>query len=130
MLKVDGITKTFGITLAVGNLSFTCQEQEFLVIFGPAGAGKSTTLRLVAGVNTPNRGKIYFRGEDITDVSPESRNMSMVFENYALYSHLTVFENLAFPLRARKMKDVEIKNYVEKMAEILGLSGMLDRRRP
>jgi multiple sugar transport system ATP-binding protein len=128
MLDVKGITKTFGKTLAVGNLSFTCQEQEFLVIFGPAGAGKSTTLRLVAGIYKPNRGEVHFRGENITEVSPEGRNMSMVFENYALYSHLTVFENLAFPLRARKIQDSEVKKRVEKMADILGLSGTLDRR--
>ena len=128
MLRVEGITKIFGRTVAVGNLSFTCQEQEFLVIFGPAGAGKSTTLRLVAGINTPDRGRVHFRQEDITSVAPENRNMSMVFENYALYSHLTVFENLAFPLRARKIQDAEVKQRVQKMAEVLGLAGMLDRR--
>ena len=128
MLEARGLTKTFGKTLAVGNLSFTCQEQEFLVIFGPAGAGKSTTLRLIAGISTPNRGEVYFKGEDITEVSPEGRNMSMVFENYALYSHLTVFENLAFPLRARKLPNVEVKERVGKMADVMGLSDMLDRR--
>lgn len=128
MLEVKGLTKTFGKTLAVGNVSFTCHEQEFLVIFGPAGAGKSTTLHLVAGVNTPNRGEVFFRGENITEVPPEKRNMSMVFENYALYSHLTVYENLAFPLRARKMSDQVIKQRVNDMAEILGISTMLDRR--
>jgi multiple sugar transport system ATP-binding protein len=128
MLKVEGITKIFGRTVAAGNLSFTCQEQEFLVIFGPAGAGKSTTLRLVAGINTPDRGAIFFRGEDITSVAPENRNMSMVFENYALYSHLTVFENLAFPLRARKIQDVEVKQRVQKIADVLGLAATLDRR--
>jgi multiple sugar transport system ATP-binding protein len=128
MLRVEGITKIYGRTIAVGNLSFTCQEQEFLVIFGPAGAGKSTTLHLVAGINSPDRGKIYFRDEDITSIAPENRNISMVFENYALYSHLTVFENLAFPLRARRIKDVEVKHRVQKMAEVLGLGGTLDRR--
>lgn len=128
MLEVRGLTKTFGKILAVGNLSFTCKEREFLVIFGPAGAGKSTTLRLVAGINTPNRGEIFFRGEKYNDVPPENRNMSMVFENYALYSHLTVFENLAFPLRARKTPETEIKQRVEKIADVLGISATLDRR--
>jgi len=128
MLRVEGITKIFGRIVAVGNLSFTCQEQEFLVIFGPAGAGKSTTLRLVAGINIPDRGKVHFREEDITSLAPENRNMSMVFENYALYSHLNVFENLAFPLRARKMQDAEVKRRVQEMADVLGLTGMLDRR--
>lgn len=128
MLEAKGLTKAFGKTLAVGNLSFRCQEQEFLVIFGPAGAGKSTTLRLLAGINTPDRGEVYFRGENITEVAPENRNMSMVFENYALYSHLTVFENLAFPLRARKMPNAEVKKRVNQMSEVLGISGTLDRR--
>jgi multiple sugar transport system ATP-binding protein len=128
MLEAKGLTKTFGKTLAVGNLSFSCQEQEFLVIFGPAGAGKSTTLRMVAGINTPNRGEVHFRGKDITHVSPENRNISMVFENYALYSHMTVYDNLAFPLRARKVPSAEIKKRIDVMANVLGISGTLDRR--
>lgn len=128
MIELAGVTKRFGATLAVRNLTFTGQEREFIVIFGPAGAGKSTTLRLIAGIAEPTYGEIRFRGSSLEHVPPEQRNFSMVFENYALYSHLTVFENLAFPLRARRLPEVEIHRRVEKMAEVLHISPMLDRK--
>ena len=128
MIELQGITKRFGTRLAVRNLSFSAQDNEFLVIFGPAGAGKSTTLRLIAGIAEPNYGEILFNRQSYTQIPPEKRNFSMVFENYALYSHLSVFDNLAFPLKARKMPEKEIREKVQKMAEILQISAMLDRK--
>ncbi len=128
MLELRSVTKQFGETIAVNDLSITCEECEFLVIFGPAGAGKTTTLRLIAGVLQPTRGEIYFRGQSLKGVPPERRNMSMVFEYYALYSHLSVFENLAFPLKARGYPGDEIKRLVAQMADILQISELLDRR--
>lgn len=128
MLELRSLTKEFGKTVAIKNLSITCQEREFLVIFGPAGAGKTTTLRLVAGILKPTSGEIYFRGQPLAGVPPEQRNMSMVFENYALYSHLSVYENLAFPLRAGKYPAEEIQRRVARMAGILQISELLDRR--
>jgi multiple sugar transport system ATP-binding protein len=103
-------------------------EQEFLVIFGPAGAGKTTTLRLIAGILEPTRGEVWFGGSSLAGVPPERRNMSMAFENYNLYSHLTVFENLAFPLRARRVDNPEINRRVGAMAETLQITPLLDRR--
>jgi multiple sugar transport system ATP-binding protein len=99
-----------------------------VVIFGPAGAGKSTTLNLIAGITDPTEGEIFLNGNLMNRVPPEHRNMSMVFENYALYSHLTVFENLAFPLRARHTSQVEIRQKVQEIAEILQIAPFLDRR--
>lgn len=128
MLELRSLTKKFGITTAVRDLSITCEDKEFLVIFGPAGAGKTTTLRLVSGILQPTSGEVYFNGKSLRNVSPEDRNMSMVFENYALYSHLTVYENLAFPLRAKRLKEDEIRTRVHAMADILQISGLLDRR--
>ncbi len=128
MLELRSLTKKFGKTVAVNNLSIACKEREFLVIFGPAGAGKTTTLRLIAGILKPTNGEIYFKGQSLMDVPPEQRNMSMVFENYALYSHLSVYENLAFPLRARRVRDDEIQRLVQRMAGILQISELLDRR--
>jgi multiple sugar transport system ATP-binding protein len=128
MLELRSLTKEFGKTIAVNDLSITCEECEFLVIFGPAGAGKTTTLRMIAGVLQPTRGEIYFRGQSLKGVPPERRNMSMVFEYYALYSHLSVFENLAFPLKARGYPGDEIQRLVAQMADILQISEMLDRR--
>ncbi len=128
MLELRNITKYYGKTRAVHDLSISCQEGEFLVIFGPAGAGKSTTLRLIAGISPLDKGEIWFRGHNLNGVPPENRNMAMAFENYALYSHLTVYENLAFPLRARKKSPQEIKERVQKMAELLQITPFLDRR--
>ncbi len=128
MIELRGVTKRFGTTLAVRNLNFTCHEGEFLVLFGPAGAGKSTTLRLIAGITEPSYGEIFLLGESLNGVPPERRNFSMVFENYALYSHLTVFENLAFPLRARGMPDAEVRRRVQEMAALLHIEGMTDRK--
>jgi multiple sugar transport system ATP-binding protein len=128
MLELRSLTKEFGKAIAVNDLNIACAEREFLVIFGPAGAGKTTTLRMIAGVLQPTRGEIYFRGRSLKGVSPEHRNMSMVFEYYALYSHLSVFDNLAFPLRARRFPDDEIERLVKRMADTLQISELLDRR--
>jgi multiple sugar transport system ATP-binding protein len=128
MLELRNLKKIFGRTVAVKNLSIECKENEFLIIFGPAGAGKSTTLRLIAGILYPTAGEIFWNGQSYNRVAPENRNMSMVFENYALYSHLTVFENLAFPLRAKKMGERDIRKRVQEMGEVLQITPLLDRR--
>jgi ABC-type sugar transport system ATPase subunit len=128
MLELREVTKRYGKTVAVNRLSIACREREFLVIFGPAGAGKTTTLRLVAGITSPTQGEIWFDGRPLTGVPPEQRNMSMAFENYNLYSHMTVFENIAFPLRARKLPDGAVRERVAQMAEALQITPLLDRR--
>lgn len=128
MLELRSLTKKFGKTVAVKDLSIACKEREFLVIFGPAGAGKTTTLRMIGGIVKPTNGEVYFRGQPLAAIPPEQRNMSMVFENYALYSHLSVYENLAFPLRARRYRNDEIQRLVRRMASILQISELLDRR--
>jgi multiple sugar transport system ATP-binding protein len=128
MLEVNSLTAEFDGTFAVNNLNISCKQGEFLVIFGPAGAGKSTTLRLIAGILKPTAGQISFGGKNLNDVAPEHRNMSMVFENYALYSHLSVFDNIAFPLRAKKKSADEINRRVWEMAETLQIQPLLDRR--
>jgi multiple sugar transport system ATP-binding protein len=128
MLKLKGITKRFGTLFAVKNLSFDVNECEFVVLFGPAGAGKTTTLRLIAGIAKENYGDILFNGQSLNRVPPEKRNFSMVFENYALYSHLTVFENLAFPLRARRISEEKVTQLVIQMGALLHIESMLDRK--
>jgi multiple sugar transport system ATP-binding protein len=128
VLELHNVTKYYGRKLAIDNLNLACKENEFLVIFGPAGAGKSTTLRLIAGISPLNEGGIHYKGRNLNGVAPEHRNMAMAFENYALYSHLTVFDNLAFPLRARKLDRDKIKKRVQAMANLLQISPLLDRR--
>jgi len=128
MIELQAITKRFGTTMAVTNLSFDVAEREFVVLFGPAGAGKTTTLRLIAGIVEPTYGDILVNGNSLNGVPPEKRNFSMVFENYALYSHLSVFDNLAFPLRARKIPESKINQRVLEMANLLHISETLDRK--
>jgi multiple sugar transport system ATP-binding protein len=128
MLELRQVTKYYGRNLALKDLTITCQEREFLVIFGPAGAGKSTTLRLIAGISPMNSGEIWLDGQNLNGIPPENRNMAMAFENYALYSHLSVYDNLAFPLQARKIKRQEINRCVRQMAELLQITSLLERR--
>lgn len=129
MIELRGITKRYGLTtLAVRNLNLAIQDQEFFVIYGPAGAGKTTTLRLIAGITRPTQGDILRDGVSILNVAPENRNMAMAFENYALYSHMSVYENLAFPLRTGKYTRAEIDARVRQVARILQISELLDRR--
>lgn len=123
------VTKRYGLrTLALREATLDIRDQEFMVLYGPAGAGKSTMLNILAGITKPTAGDVLQDGVSVLGVPPERRNAAMAFENYALYSHLSVLENLAFPLRARGMGETEIKSRVHKMAGILGIGHVLDRR--
>jgi len=128
-LQFDRITKSFGDVTALNDVSFDCQEGEFLVIVGPSGAGKTTTLKCIAGVEFPQSGTVYIDGEDVTDINPEKRNVAMVFESYALYPQMTVYNNLAFPLRSPTYKtpEDEIKVRVNDVAQTLHIEMLLKR---
>ncbi len=102
-LEVRNLKKYFKKVKAVDGISFSCGEGELLVILGPSGAGKTTTLKMIAGIVEPTDGEIYLKGKLLNPIEPQKRNISMVFEEYALYPHLTVFENIASPLRIRNM---------------------------
>ncbi|WP_191059525.1 ABC transporter ATP-binding protein [Geminicoccus harenae] len=129
MIELRNVTRRFGLTtLAIKGLDLTVQDREFLVLYGPAGAGKSTTLKMIAGIVRPTSGDILRDGQSLLGVPPERRDMAMCFENYALYSHLSVFENLAFPLRAKGVADSEIQAKVTRIAETLGIPHLLERR--
>jgi len=115
-------------TKALKGIDLTIEDHDFLVLLGPSGCGKSTMLRQIAGLDKPTEGEILFDGEVMNGVSPMDRNVSMVFQNYALYPHLTVFKNIAFPLKSMKIKNDEIKRRVEETAEILDITHILNRR--
>jgi ABC-type sugar transport system ATPase subunit len=128
-LVLQNLTKDFGKLRAVNNVSLKVEDGEFIVILGPSGAGKTTTLKLIAGVETPTSGRVYIGGKLMNAIEPHKRNVAMAFESYALYPHYTVFGNLAFPLKApgQKFSQTEIKRRVTEVAEILNIQGLLER---
>jgi multiple sugar transport system ATP-binding protein len=121
------ISKRFGAVEAVRDLSFTVNDGEFVVLLGPSGAGKTTTLRLITGLEQPDAGAILIGGRDVTREPPGARDIAFVFQQYSLYPHLTVYDNLAFPLRspARRVPEPQIKKRVEQTAELLHISSKL-----
>ena len=126
---LENVWKRYGLmTLALKGINLDIADEEFLVIYGPAGAGKSSALSILAGIAQPSSGDVVKDGASILRVPPEKRNAAMAFENYALYSHLSVFENLAFPLRARHMPDHEVNERVRAMADMMGLTHVTERR--
>lgn len=116
-----------GNILAVKDLTFSCKNKEFLAILGPSGSGKSSTLRMLAGLEEVSRGEILFDGKVVNHLEPAQRNIALAFESYALYQRLSVYENIAFPLRARNMKTTEVDKRVKWIAELLDLTSVLKK---
>ncbi|MDR2731423.1 MAG: sn-glycerol-3-phosphate ABC transporter ATP-binding protein UgpC [Treponema sp.] len=131
MAKVElkSITKVYdGNVRAVDNANITVEDKEFVVLVGPSGCGKSTTLRMVAGLEDITEGELFIDGEKMNDVPPKDRNIAMVFQNYALYPHMSVYENMAFGLRIKKVPKAEIDKRVHEAARILDIEKFLDRK--
>ena len=126
-LALEGVCKGWDFPV-LDNISLEIAEGEFFVLVGPSGAGKTTTLRIVSGLENPDAGKINMGGKDVTRVPPYLRGAAMTFESYALYPQLSVYENIASPLRARKMADDAIKGQVQKVAELLMITELLQRK--
>jgi len=131
-VRLENVTKRYGRKLAIDDVSFTCKEGEFFSILGPTGAGKSTILKMIAGIEPITSGKIYFNDLVVNSLPPHERNVSMAFETYNLYSHFSVYENIAFPLRAPKwqlnLTKEEEKKKVTEIADFLGIGMLLDRK--
>jgi multiple sugar transport system ATP-binding protein len=129
-VALSGITKRFGQHVAVSGLNLTIADGEFLVLLGPTGAGKTTTLRLVAGLERADAGHVTIGGVDVTHAAPAERDVTLVFQQYSLYPHLTAYDNLAFPLRspARRVPEDEIKRRIDEIAAMLRISGKLQNR--
>jgi multiple sugar transport system ATP-binding protein len=126
MLK--DVTKKYDDVVAVNNISLDIYDGEFLVLLGPSGSGKTTLLRLLAGLEELTEGQIYIEDTLVNDLPPRHRNIAMVFQNYALYPHMSVFENLAYPLKIRKHAKEEIRKRVNEVAENLKISELLNRK--
>src|SRR5213596_2738414 len=117
----DHVTKKFGDFTAVNDLSLQVKDEEFLVLVGPSGCGKTTALRMIAGLEEQTSGDIFIGERLVNDVAPKDRDIAMVFQNYALYPHMSVYDNIAFGLKLRGMPKAEIERRVKDVAGILGL---------
>src|SRR5205809_1870745 len=124
----DHVVKKFGDVIAVKDLSIQVRDEEFLVLVGPSGCGKTTALRMLAGLEEQSSGDIFIGERRVNDVAPKDRDIAMVFQNYALYPHMSVFDNMAFGLKLRKYGKAEIKKRVSDAASILGIEELLDRK--
>ncbi|MBD3295937.1 MAG: ATP-binding cassette domain-containing protein, partial [Candidatus Omnitrophica bacterium] len=125
-LRLENISKDFGKKHALRDISLEIEEGTFCVFLGPSGCGKSTLLNVIAGLEIPDKGGVFLGGQEITDIPPHKRNMAMVFQDYALYPHLNVYENMAFGLRARGFKGEDIEDRIREAADVLDIGGMLD----
>jgi multiple sugar transport system ATP-binding protein len=128
-VELKSVQKVYpGDVLAVSDANLVVEDKEFVVLVGPSGCGKSTTLRMIAGLEEITEGEIYIDGNLVNDVPPKNRDIAMVFQNYALYPHMTVFKNMAFGLMLRKFPKAEIQQRVQDAAKILGIERLLDRK--
>jgi len=127
-VRLQSVTKRFGETVVVDDVTLDIADREFLVLVGPSGCGKSTTLRMIAGLETTSGGDIFIGDRRVNDLGPKDRDIAMVFQNYALYPHMNVYDNMAFGLKMRHMPSAEIDQRVKEAAEILGLGPLLKRK--
>ncbi|MEM8787873.1 MAG: sn-glycerol-3-phosphate ABC transporter ATP-binding protein UgpC [Pseudomonadota bacterium] len=127
-LDLVQINKSFGGAQVLHDIDLAIRDKEFVVFVGPSGCGKSTLLRIIAGLETASSGHVMIAGQDVSDAAPVERGISMVFQSYALYPHLTVFENIAFPLRVARLREPDLRQRVEQAAEILQLTDRLGHK--
>jgi len=126
-IRLEAVRKTFSKVVAVQEVDLKVSDQEFTVLLGPSGCGKTTLLRCIAGLEQVDKGRIFIGDQDVTNLPPKQRRIAMVFQNYAVFPHLTVFENIAFGLRMQRKPDVEIKERVQSSAELLHIEELLER---
>ncbi|MBD3183025.1 sn-glycerol-3-phosphate ABC transporter ATP-binding protein UgpC [Candidatus Poribacteria bacterium] len=126
-VRVQNLTKRFDDVVAVKNLSLECKDREFMVFLGPSGCGKTTTLRSIAGLEHPDEGDIYIDNNQVNDLPPADRDVAFVFQFYALYPHMTVYDNMAFPLKAVKMPKPEIEQRIKEVSAVLRIERLLNR---
>jgi ABC-type sugar transport system ATPase subunit len=127
-ITLEALSKYFGKVKAVDNLNLEVRDREFVALLGPSGCGKTTTLLMLAGIYKPTSGNVCFDDQVVNHFLPKERNIGMVFQSYALYPHMTVFENIAYPLRLKKVHRKEMEKRVKRVAEMMGIGELLDRK--
>src|SRR5215469_14194149 len=127
-VETRGVKKHYGAVVAVNGVDLLTRDGEFLVLLGPSGCGKTTLLRMIAGFETPTAGELLIGGERVNDLPPRARKIAMVFQSYALYPHMTVFKNIAFPLKAQRMDKASIPKKVEWAASLFGIGHLMERK--
>src|SRR3974377_1588742 len=123
-IELKSVTKAFGGVAAVNNVTFSVKEGELVGLLGPSGGGKTTVLRMIAGLEMPSEGDVFIRGQRVNDLSVRQRNIGFVFQNYALFKSMTVFKNIAFGLKVKKWKRADAEARVEELVTLLGLQGL------
>src|SRR5580704_7191703 len=126
-IELKNVTKLFGETPAVNNVSFTVNEGELMALLGPSGGGKTTVLRMIAGLEMPTSGDVFIRGQRVNDLSVQERNIGFVFQNYALFKNMNVFKNVAFGLKIKKWQKRDIKDRVAELLKLFDIEA-LERR--
>ena len=127
-ITIENLTKKFGATTAVNDLSVTMESGKMIALLGPSGCGKTTILNMLSGILPATSGKIWFDDKDVTDLPPEKRNIGLVFQNYALYPHMTVLENICFPLEIKKVPKKQRIERAKELAELVRISEYLNRK--
>ena len=128
LIRLQGVSKAFDGETVLDNVCLDIHDKEFITLLGPSGCGKTTTLRIIGGFETPDSGTVYFDGKEINDLPPYKRLVNTVFQKYALFPHLNVYENIAFGLRLKKLPEAEIKRRVQEMLTLVNLKGFEHRR--
>src|SRR6185436_2360823 len=126
-IELKNVSKRFGEVVAVNNVSFAVNEGELIALLGPSGGGKTTVVRMIAGLEMPTEGDIFIRGERVNDIKVQKRNIGFVFQNYALFQNMNVFKNIAFGLKINKWRPANIRARVEELLDLLGLQGFEKR---
>src|SRR3954453_5347066 len=128
-IEIKNVSKQFGGVTAVNNVSFSVNEGELMALLGPSGGGKTTVLRMIAGLEMPTSGDVFIRGQRVNDLSVQQRNIGFVFQNYALFKNMNVSKNIAFGLKVKKWKQADIQERIAELLKLFGLQG-LEKRFP
>src|SRR5512138_1587318 len=126
-IELRNVSKEFGAVAAVNNVSFSIKEGELMALLGPSGGGKTTVLRMIAGLEMPTAGDVFIRGQRVNDLSVQQRNIGFVFQSYALFKNMSVFKNIAFGLKIKKWKRADIRARITELLELFGLQGLEER---